>query len=201
METLRARRESAIKSARVREAQDREAGKGRRAGGGERWFGYTRIYANPDEPSRKKRHILREDLNPVEAEVVREAARRLLEEGETVTSILRDWTRRGIKPVHAEKWWPSTLVATLKSPRLAGLREWQGKKYPTTQWPAIIDVDTHERLVKLFVDPARRKHVVRAPAHLLSGIARCPKCGSGLHYRRFTTQRADSYACVKSLTG
>jgi DNA invertase Pin-like site-specific DNA recombinase len=41
METLRARRESAVKSARVREAQDREARKGRRTGGGQRWFGYT----------------------------------------------------------------------------------------------------------------------------------------------------------------
>jgi site-specific DNA recombinase len=50
VETLRARRESAVKSARVREAQDREARKGQRTGGGERWFGYTRIYANPDEP-------------------------------------------------------------------------------------------------------------------------------------------------------
>ena len=47
METLRARRESAVKSARVREAQDREARKGRRLSGGQRWFGYTRIYANP----------------------------------------------------------------------------------------------------------------------------------------------------------
>ena len=59
METLRARRESAVKSARVREAQDREARKGRRTGGGQRWFGYTRIYANPDEPNRRKRHIVR----------------------------------------------------------------------------------------------------------------------------------------------
>ena len=46
--------------------------------------------------------------------------------------------------------------------RLAGLREWQGKKYPATGWQAIIDTDTHERLVRLFGDPARRKHVVRA---------------------------------------
>jgi site-specific DNA recombinase len=200
METLRARRESAVKSARVREAQDREARKGKRTGGGERWFGYTRIYANPGEPNHKKRIILREEINPAEADAIREAARRALDEGETVASILRDFTRRGIKPVHGKTWSPTTFVGTLTSARIAGLREWQGQKYPAT-WPAIIDVDTHERLVKLFADPARRKHVVRAPAHLMSGIAVCPKCGSGLHYRRHAQCRADSYACVKSLTG
>ena len=80
-------------------------GKRGRAGGpaaGERWFGYTRIYANPDEPNHRKRHIVREDINPVEAEAIREAARRVLEDGETVASILRDWIQRGIRPVHAE---------------------------------------------------------------------------------------------------
>ena len=47
METLRAKRESAVKSARVREAQDREARQGPAEGGGRRWFGYIRIYSNP----------------------------------------------------------------------------------------------------------------------------------------------------------
>ncbi len=201
METLRARRESAVKSARVREAQDREARKGRRLSGGQRWVGYTRIYANPDEPNPKKRHILREEINPVEADAIRDAATRVLEHGESVGSIVRDWTARGIKPVAAKQWWPTSIVGTLTSARLAGLLEWQGKKYPATQWPAIIDVDTHERLVKLFADPARRKHVVRAPAHLLSGIATCPKCGRGLHYRRYGQRRADSYACVAGPKG
>jgi site-specific DNA recombinase len=113
----------------------------------------------------------------------------------------RSQAARGIKPVAAAQWWPTSIVGTLTSPRLAGLREWQGQKYPTTQWPAIIDADTHERLVKLFGDPARRKHVVRAPAHLLSGIATCPKCGRGLHYRRHPSDRADSYGCVKGPAG
>src|SRR5437763_811511 len=201
METLRARRESAVKSARVREAQDREARKGRRTGGGQRWFGYTRIYANPDEPNHKKRHIVREDINPVEAEAIRDAATRVLEHGESVASIARDWAARGIRPVAAAQWWPTSIVGTLTSARLAGLREWLGRKYPTTQWPAIIDVDTHERLVKLFADPARRRHVVRAPAHLLSGTASGPQCGRGLHHRRHAEERADSSGGVKGPAG
>ena len=201
METLRAKRESAVKSARVREAHERNARKGRRAGGGQRWFGYTRIYLNPEELDHKKRKIVREDINPVEADAIRDAATRVLEHGESVGSIARDWTARGIRPVAAERWWPTSIVGTLTSARLAGLREWQGKKYPTTQWPAIIDVDTHERLVKLFADPARRVHAVRLPAHLLSGIARCPKCGRGLHYRNYKGGRAESYACVVGAAG
>jgi hypothetical protein len=130
------------------------------------------------------------------------AAERVLR-GETIGSIIRDWTARGIKPVIAEEWSPSSLVGTLTSPRIAGLREWQGQKYPTCDWPAIIDVDTHEQLVKLFSDPARRKHIVGRKLHLLSGLAPCPKCGQGLKYRKFSSyrDRADSYACVRGLGG
>jgi len=121
---------------------------------------------------------------------------RVLEHGESVASIARNWAARGIRPVAAKQWWPTSIVGTLTSPRLAGLREWHGRTYPAAGWPAILDVDTHQRLVRLFADPARRRHVVRAPAHLLSGIATCPKCGRGLHYRRHASDRADSYGCV-----
>lgn len=169
-------------------AQDHEARQGRRAGGGQRWFGYTRIYANPDESNHRKRHILREDINSIEAEAIRDAVTRVLDHGESVASIARDWTARGSRPVAARQWWPTSIVGTLTSPQLAGLREWQGKKYPTTQWPAIINMDIPERLVSLFADPKRRKHVVdsRAPRVFRTGLTDgflIPGGHSGLRFR------------------
>lgn len=95
METLRAKRESAVRSVRVREAHDCIARQGMLAGGGRRWFGYTRVFASPEETDKRKRVILREEINPVEAEALRDAAERILR-GETVGSIIREWTRRGI---------------------------------------------------------------------------------------------------------
>jgi len=191
METLRAKRESAVRSVRVREAHDRIARQGKPAGGGRRWFGYTRVYANPDETVKRKRVILREEINPVEAEALRDAAERILR-GETVGSIIREWTQRGITPSGGGRWEETSLVSTLRSPRLAGMRQWQGKTYPAT-WPAILDLDTHERLVKLFADPSRRAHVVGRKRHLLSGVARCGKCGNPLY---FAGSGKNAYRCV-----
>jgi len=199
METLRAKRESAVKSVRVREGHDRIARAGKSSGGGPRWFGYTRIYANPEETSKRKRVILREEINPVEAEALRDAAERVLN-GETVGSIIREWTQRGIKPARAQKWEESSLVKTLKSSHVAGLREWQGQTYPA-QWPAILDEDTHERLVKLFADPSRRAHVVGRKQHLLSGIARCGKCDGPLYPAGASKGKAATYRCVTGPAG
>jgi DNA invertase Pin-like site-specific DNA recombinase len=200
METLRAKRESAVRSVRVREAHDRIARQGKAAGGGRKWFGYTRVFANPEETNRRKRVILREEINQQEATALRDAAERVLA-GETVGSIIREWTAQGIKPPRAQKWEETSLVNMLKSPRLAGLREWQGKTYPA-QWPAILDMDTHERLVKLFSDPSRRAHVVGRKRHLLSGVARCGKCGGPLYpYGAKDGQRAATYRCVTGPAG
>lgn len=201
METLRAKRESAVKSVRIREGKDREARKGNRAGGGPRWFGYTRVYANPEEPNRRRRVVLREELDPAEAEALRDAAARVLD-GETVLSILREWTAKGIKPSGGKGWTVTSLVGTLTSPRLAGLREWQGKTY-RGEWPAILDEDTHARLVRLFSDPARRLHVVGRQRHLLSGVLRCGKCEHPLYARvgSGNQRKAPAYGCVRNKPG
>ena len=178
METLRAKRESAVRSVRVREAHDRIARQGKIPGGGPRWFGWTRIYANP-EAGPRKRTILRLEIDEAEAGALRDAAERVLR-GETIYSIAREWEQGGIRPSVAEHWSEATLASILASPRLAGLREWQGKKYPG-QWPAIIDADTHERLARLLGDRPRRAQVTGKRRHLLSGVARCGKCGHVLY--------------------
>jgi DNA invertase Pin-like site-specific DNA recombinase len=178
METLRAKRESAVRSVRVREAHDRIARQGKIPGGGPRWFGWTRVYANPDA-SPRQRVILRLDVNEAEAAALRDAAERVLR-GETIYSIVCEWEHGGIRPVASGHWTVATLAGILCSPRLAGLREWQGNKYPA-QWPAHIDADTHERLARLLADRPRRAQVTGKKRHLLSGVLRCGKCGRPLY--------------------
>jgi hypothetical protein len=47
--------------------------------------------------------------------------------------------------------------------------------------------------VKLFSDPSRRAHVVGSKRHLLSGVARCGKCGNPLY---FAGNGKNAYRCV-----
>ena len=162
----------------MREAHDRIARQGKIPGGGPRWFVWTRVYANPDA-SPRQRVILRLDVDEAEAGALRDAAERVLR-GETIYSIVCEWERGGTRPVASGQWTVATLAGNLCSPPLAGLREWQGKKYPA-QWPAIIDADTHERLAKLLSDRPRRAQVTGKKRHLLSGVLRCGKCGRPLY--------------------
>jgi site-specific DNA recombinase len=125
METLRAKRESAVRSVRVREAHDRIARQGKSSGGGRRWFGYTRVFANPDETVRYKRVVLREEINTVEADALRDAAERILR-GETVGSIVREWTRRGIRPARANGRAGSTPRSGRPSSTPTPMSSWRG---------------------------------------------------------------------------
>src|SRR3984957_18198675 len=128
METRRAKRESAVRSVRVREAHDRIARQGKLPGRRPRWVGGPRIHVKP-EAGPRKRTILRLEIDETEAGALRDAAERVLR-GETIYSIAREGEQGGIRPSVAEHWSEATLASILASPRLAGLREWQGKKNP-----------------------------------------------------------------------
>ena len=146
METGRSWYESAIRSQRVKDAVERNARAGKRTGGGSRPFGYKIIHHDLGEGSKRRCRIIGEELEPAEADAVREAVSRVLR-GESLRSIAFDFNKRGIKPAGGkkngeskiDKWQGSTLRRVLISPRIAGLREHNGEVVGKAVWPAIID--------------------------------------------------------------
>ena len=136
-------------------------------------------------------------IRPDEADLIREAAR-WVGAGETVASVARDWNKRGIaSPQKARHGWSATTLAgVLRNPRLAGLRAYKGEIVAEGQWEPILERAQWETLA------ARIRRVARPgrpSTHLLSGIARCGRCGGPL----WTSWRKDPnggrvarYACV-----
>lgn len=120
-------------------------------------------------------------IDEAEAAVVREAARRLLD-AESLRSIAADLNRRGVPSPAGSPWQAQTLRQLIRRPSLAGLRTHRGHvvgEFDEQLHPAILDRDTHDRIVALLDDPARVASAgVGQPAqHLLSGLAECGRCG------------------------
>jgi site-specific DNA recombinase len=114
-----------------------------------------------------------------EASAIREAASRILA-GETLSSIVQEWNRRGLMTAKGGPWRVNSLSGLLVHPRLVA-------------FPPIIDSETHVRLVSLHA--SRSKGRRRRPRkYLLTGLLRCGRCGNKLH----GTPRppgADLYIC------
>ena len=102
METGGAWYESDIRSQRVKAAVERNAEAGKRTGGGSRPFGYKIIRHDLGEGGRRRYRIIGEEIEPAEAEAIKEAASRVLR-GESIRSIAFDFNDRGIKPVGRRK--------------------------------------------------------------------------------------------------
>lgn len=119
-----------------------------------------------------------------EAAAIREAARRVLG-GDTLSAVVSDWNRRGLTTANGGPWRVNSLSSLLVQPRLAGLAN--------DAAPAIVDAETHARLVALH---AERRKGPRRPTrrYLLTGLLRCWRCGGGL--RGMPRGRgADLYVC------
>ncbi|HZC71996.1 MAG TPA: recombinase family protein [Jatrophihabitans sp.] len=142
-----------------------------------------------------------------EAKELRDAARRILAERATVSSIVADLNRRGVpsggarhgceKPnqctrsaqqcpeaIREARWTQTALTRLLLSPRHAGRAVSNGVDYGRGEWPAIFDPDTAERLHAKLTDPRRRTAPESlAVKYLLSGLLTCgvPGCGGKLY--------------------
>jgi site-specific DNA recombinase len=165
-----ARMESVNNSLRTTAAMADAARNGRRPGGGSRPFGLTADWT---------------EIVPKEAELVREAARRVLEEGASLTGIAHDWNAQEIATPNGGKWYTSQVRRLLTAPRIAGLREHRGEIVATGTWPAILDRETFE-VLKARID-SRALPQGRPHKYLLTGIVWCGHCQkpmSGAHRTR-----------------
>ena len=155
-----AKHESEHKAERIRRKHEELAAAGEGGGGGTRPYGF-----NAD----------RVTVNEAEAEMVREAASRILA-GDRVRSICVDWTARGVATVTGGKWTPHVMKRLLISGRIAGLREHHGEVVATAVWPAIITPAQHRQIRAILTDPARRTNR-GATKYPLTGFVYCGACG------------------------
>ena len=121
----------------------------------------------------------RTQIVDAEASAIREAARRVLD-GETLSSVFKDWNARGLTTVNGGPWRVNSLSTLLVHRRLAAP-------------PRILDETTHERLVALHA--SRSKGPRRATRrYLLTGLLRCWRCGGSMRGMP-RMHGADLYVC------
>lgn len=154
--------EGATMSLRIRRAAQEAAERGEPTLGGYRPFGLTKD---------------RKAIVPEEAELVREAARRVLA-GESLRGIVREWHRRGITGTTGKAFSTTTLRYLLIAGRIAGYRDHHRVMVGAGAYPAIVDRDTEDRLRAILLDPGRQKYNPgTARRYLLVGLVRCATCG------------------------
>ncbi|WP_442972477.1 recombinase family protein [Rhodococcus sp. BH5] len=130
--------------------------------------------------------------DPAEAGLVREAVARILG-GEATRAVTQDWAGRGVLTRSGGVWNPRSLREMLMRPTLAGLRAHRGS-VSRGEWEPIISEGEHVRLVALYSDPLRRTNRGTGVRHLMSGIALCGLCGSGV--QRLKSGGYPAYACA-----
>jgi len=144
--------------------------------GGHRPFGYQLVEQEGRTRTGKRFIYYRLEIDPAEAELVREGVKRILA-GETATGIALDWTRRGIRGVRGGALDNTQVTRTFSAPYLAGLRTHHGKLVPGN-WPAIID--DREEWETLRAALERTPRPPRPRSYLLPGLLYC-FCGTRMH--------------------
>jgi len=114
-------------------------------------------------------------LVPHEAELIREAAKRILA-GEGDWTIAKDWNQRGVLSTSGKTLSHSSMRYVMRSPRLIGKREYGDELFDLTGVPSILDEDTWQRVQDVL--DSRHTQVGRKEQRLLSNIAVCGACDS-----------------------
>ena len=177
-----ANEESRNTSLRIKRKHQELAENGMHSGGGTRPYGFSADWTAVIEE---------------EAAVIRNIAAALLA-GESTLGICKRLTT---PTVSGKPWHPTVLRKLMTSARLAGCREYKGIVYQSESIPAILDMETVERLRVLFRNPARKtKNAFRNS--LLSGFVKCGNCGSTMHMKALPQGKEGfRWACAKPPVG
>lgn len=165
-------------------------------------------------------------LEPAEADELKRAAKRI-SAGTPVSTIVLDWNERGIRTSMGGRWVIGTVKHALRNPRVCGYRSrtvsdfdpatGQTRKYTDLvlsadgspvpgQWEPVLTVDEWQRLIAVMGERPRRAGQRMARKYLLTGLARCGKCGrplrGGSQASRPHSRAEFIYAChARSLGG
>ena len=173
--------ESATKSERLRAKYREMAESGRAHPGGMRAFGLNR----------KRTRVI-----PTEAELIRDAARRIIA-GDTTYAIARDWRIHGVLTARKKAWLPQHVRNMLLRDYLVGDRIYHGKIVAKGAWPAILDRKTFELVGAILRDPARTTRG-SAETKALTGLLLCNECRTKMNsasgYLK-DGRRQRAYAC------
>lgn len=193
-------------SRRVATAAYYDAQKGKLVRGGPRRYGWDRDGIT-----------IRED----EAEVIRQMTQRVLN-GESVSGIALSLQASNVSTVTGAKWTRTTVNAILRSPRLAGIRAYQGREveggkpkindwqsrgfvvdgeWVIGEWEPILTVPEWEGL-QAALDSRRVAGAKHSSVHtgantrkyVLSGIVRCGRCGCRMVGRK--VRDVPAYGCL-----
>jgi DNA invertase Pin-like site-specific DNA recombinase len=142
---------------------------------GRRLYGYRRVYDDSTGA------LVGQVPHESESKIVVEIARRFVA-GESMYVIAEDLNRRKVPVPTGAAWHETRLKRMLRNPAYIGLRVHRGQVVGDASWPAILDRETFDAIAARFDDPARAKYRGGHDlAHLLSGIARCGKCGAAMY--------------------
>lgn len=143
-----------------------------------------------------------------EAELIREAASRILDEGWSLGMVVKDWNERKIPTVRkAGGWSRTTLRRTLTNPRVAGLVSLKGEVIGRGSFEAILTRDQQERMEAAFASFRNgNRTTFQGRRHWLAGFLVCGRCHKPMKvnamYDEDGSYRKDSFIiCSKSQYG
>jgi hypothetical protein len=113
--------------------------------------------------------------------------------GDSLRGIVTDWEKRKIRSQFGSYWRNVNLRKMLLSPRLIGMREYNGQLI-AGDWQSIISREEWEAVKAILEDPARYRYQRGGlPRYLLSGMVYCGHCGAKLYPRKIRGKRV--YYC------